>query len=594
MLFSHKSILSYSQRLRRLRILASVLLLALMVPLISILYFGYQQLQTNVLLDYKRTASKLEQIIDNTLTKRRISSDSLPLDAFGYYRQVYNPYTRQTQQSISPLANLDFDSPDDAWLVGYFQYCNRGHFNSPVWFDSAHDHSSFEMEEEYTHALASERLLEQALQDRKNRADQLDNILQQSDVIQHMLPKLRYQHFTDDEASFQVAFDVPEYFIFYRVVIIAEQYWLQGYVVKREAYLSQLVQEVLQEMYFGSSVLVELADDNGYGLTEYFFYENLPNNLVKVSVLDNPDTRFQQQQIHSYHHFAPFDGYRLTLTTDAIPITSAMIFSIVFIFVLIVAIFAACFGFYRLGIQQLALGEQRLNFVSSVTHELKTPLTSISMYAQMLKEKTLVSEAHRDKYVDFIFGESERLTRLINNILQLSAVSRPHNNIQPQYTPLPLLVDIIRSKTSSIIETQGFEQNIVVDIPNADTTQVLVDQDAFAQVVINITENAIKFFDTDKIRNSKRQKIDFNFRLQGKNNPMLELEIRDYGQGVTQEQQSKMFDLFYRGGNELTRTTQGTGIGLAIVKELVTAQQGEISVERKKPGLALVVCFLVN
>ena len=75
--------------------------------------------------------------------------------------------------------------------------------------------------------------------------------------------------------------------------------------------------------------------------------------------------------------------------------TSAMIYSSIFIIILILDILSACYGFYRLGIKQLALGEQRLNFVSSVSHELKTPLTSIRMYSQMLKEGTVISEEHQ-------------------------------------------------------------------------------------------------------------------------------------------------------------------------------------------------------
>jgi signal transduction histidine kinase len=72
---------------------------------------------------------------------------------------------------------------------------------------------------------------------------------------------------------------------------------------------------------------------------------------------------------------------------------------------------------------------------------------------------------------------------------------------------------------------------------------------------------------------------------------MIQLEIRDYGDGITKEQESKIFELFYRGGDELTRTTQGTGIGLALVNELIMAQQGEIKVERRSPGLAMLLSF---
>ncbi len=588
---SEKRLLNHVQRLRRLRYLAIAFLLFLLIPLGTVLYFSFQQLENNLLQEYQRTAKKIELIIDGILTERKMIANTLPVDAFDYYRQIYNPYTKQSEQTISPLSQLEYQQPRDKWLVGYFQYCNEGHFNSPIWLDSIHGNSLYNFNADNASQLASEQALTPELLVRKNSAIKIQQILLQSNSVQQMLPKLKQQEFSTKDEFFKVFFDVPDYFIFYRVVTIAQQYWLQGYVVKRKAYLSQLVMDILEKTHIDISVLVELKDEKHAGLSEYFFYENLPDDQVKVSLLPKPDKRFQQQSIYRYHHFPPFDGYSLTLTTNSLPMTPAMMYSSIFIIILILAILSACYGFYRLGMKQLALGEQRLNFVSSVSHELKTPLTSIRMYSQMLKEGTVISDEHQKKYFDFIYGESERLTRLINNILQLSSLNQQQQNVQPEYTPLTLLVDIIRSKTSSIIDKHGFQQNIILDMVNTDFMQILVEQDAFAQVVINITDNAIKFFDLEKINDSARQKIDFIFRQHPKNKHLIQLEIRDYGEGITADQERKIFELFYRGGNELTRTTQGTGIGLALVNELISAQQGEIEVKRKTPGLAMLLSF---
>ena len=122
---------------------------------------------------------------------------------------------------------------------------------------------------------------------------------------------------------------------------------------------------------------------------------------------------------------------------------------------------------------------------------------------------------------------------MILSILQLSALSQQQKNVQPEYTPLTLLVDIIRSKTSSIIEKHCFEQNIILDIANAESMLVLVEQDAFAQIVINITDNAVKFFNRKQISDSARQKIDFIFRQHPKSKHLIQLEIRDYGEGIS-------------------------------------------------------------
>jgi signal transduction histidine kinase len=271
--------------------------------------------------------------------------------------------------------------------------------------------------------------------------------------------------------------------------------------------------------------------------------------------------------------------------------TPAMLYNGIFVLMLITAILFACYGFYRLGVKQLALGEQRLNFVSSVSHELKTPLTSIQMYSQMLKEGTVISAAHQQKYFEFIYGESERLTRLINNILQLSALNHQQQNVKPEYIQLSVLQNIIRAKTASILEKYSFQQNMIIEVINVENILVLVDEDAFAQVIINIADNAVKFFDRKKSSDVSRQKVDFIVRHHPKYSQMIQLEIRDYGDGITKEQENKIFELFYRGGDELTRTTQGTGIGLALVNELIMAQQGEIKVERRSPGLAMLLSF---
>lgn len=585
---SGQYLLSHSQRLRRFRYVAIAFLLFLLLPLGTILYFGFQQLEKDLLLEYQRTANKIEQIIDGSLTKRRLISNTLPVDAFDYYRQVYNPYTKQSEQTISPLARLEYEPPKDKWLLGYFQFCNKGHFNSPIWLSTLHDKTLPGTNSDYDNLLASKQELNPELVLRKNTALKLEQLLLQSRSVQQLIAKLGQQEFSEKDELFSVFFDVPDHFIFYRVVKVAKQYWLQGYIVKRQAYLSQLVKDLLEQVHFDSDILVELKDDHQ---SEYFFYETSADNKVQVSQLSEPKPGFQKQPIYKFAPIPPFNGFSVTLSTNALPMTPAMMYSSIFIVILIIAILSACFGFYRLGIKQLVLGEQRLNFVSSVSHELKTPLTSIRMYAQMLKEGTVISKEHQKKYFDFIFTESERLTRLINNILQLSALSQPHKIVQPEYIPLTLLVDIIRSKTSSIIDKHCFQQNIILDLVNPERMLVLAEQDAFAQVVINITDNAIKFYDAEKINDSTRQKIDFIFRQHPKDKHLIQLEIRDYGEGITMEQESKIFELFYRGGNELTRTTQGTGIGLALVHELISAQQGEIDVERKTPGLAMLLSF---
>jgi len=584
--FSNKRLLNYSQRSRRLRYLAIGFLLFLLIPLGTLLYFGFQQIENNLLTEYQRESSNLVQIINRTLYKKLTFTNTLSVNEFDYYQQVYNPVTKQNQQVLSPLSSLNLlqlnAEQQIKGLVGFFQYDSQGGFNSPIWpYTLSGDDADKVNQQESDPKLNPELVI------RKKAAFKVYQILSQSKAIQQMIQRGydKKNHF------FSIIFDIPNYFIFYRIASVAEQNQLQGYLVKRKPYLRQQITDILELRSFNSPVLVKLKDVKYSGQTELFFYENLSDGQAKVSQPLQLDSRFEQQAIYNTKLQWPYRGYAVFLSTSSLPMTPAMVYSGIFIIILIAAILFACYGFYRLGVKQLALGEQRLNFVSSVSHELKTPLTSIRMYSQMLKEGTVISEAYQQDYYEFIYGESERLTRLINNILQLSKLSNQQQNVQSEYTLLTVLQDIIRSKTSSIIDKNSFQQNIILEIANAEDMLVFVEQDAFSQMIINITDNAVKFFDQDKINDPSRQKIDFIFRHHPKHKHQVQLEIRDYGEGITLEQESKIFELFYRGGNELTRSTQGTGIGLALVNELVLTQQGKIKVERKEPGLAMLLSF---
>ena len=590
MIFSSKPLNNYAQRLRRLRYLAIGFLSFLLIPLGTLLFFGFQQMEKNLLVEYQREVSSLIQQIDRNFFKKRMLTNTIPVDAFDYYQQVYNPVTKLSERVLSRLSKYELAQPI-VWkhtegLVGYFQYDSEGNFSSPILPKSLRSNGLTQNDV----AKAKRQMPIEELASREKAANSMHSILSQSESIQQLVKN----GFSVDKELLNVAFDVPEYLIFYRVMLLANHTRLQGYIVKKKLYIAQIMMETMEQYRFDSAILVELRDVEHSDQADYFLYQNLLDDRVKItqpSEKNVADMHLQQKTIYQKNLLWPFLGYRVTVTVNQLPKTPAMLYSGVFIVVLIISILLACFGFYRLGVKQLKLGEQRLNFVSSVSHELKTPLTSIQMYSQMLKEGTVISESHQQKYFDFIFGESERLTRLINNILQLSNLGNQQQKVQPEFISLAILQDIIRSKTSSIMEKHNFQLNMVVKEVDANNVMMLVEQDAFAQIVINITDNAVKFFNREKINDASRQKVDFIFCQHPKHKDRVQLEIRDYGEGLALDQESKIFDLFYRGGNELTRTTQGTGIGLALVSELVLAQQGTIKAEKRKPGLSMLLTF---
>ncbi|MBE1298532.1 MAG: hypothetical protein GJ680_01300 [Alteromonadaceae bacterium] len=579
-------LLNHADRLRKLRILAMGFSLLLIVPLGILLFLGYQQLERNAIAIYKKEANALIINANRKFYKRLTLSNNLPTTAFDYYQPSYDPLTQQTEQVLSPLSSLDIqqlgETRNIAGLVGYFQFTSDGQFNSPVYqLPVGSD------DEKMTESSQSVQENLNRLAERKNLAVNIYQILSRSKAISELVKR----DLTSKEKLFDVIFDIPEYFVFYRVISLGQQRRLQGYLVERTPYMQRAFLGMLERRRFDSSVLVKLRDTENPGYAEHFLYENAPNGQANISLKAQGFEPWQQQVVSSNKLASPFRSYRVTVSTSKIPITETKLYASVFGSLLIVVVLAACYGFYRLGVRQLALAEQRMNFVSAVSHELKTPLTAIRMYAEMLQQGTVISKQHQQDYFSSIFSESERLTRLINNVLQLSNLNNHRQIATAEYTKMPVLQDIIRSKTSTIMDAHDFQQNIIVDVPNPQSIAVLVEQDAFSQIVINITDNAIKFFDKNQTKESYRQRIDFTFSLSSKNEQRLQLEIRDYGEGIESGLETKIFELFYRGGDELTRSTQGTGMGLALVHELVKAQQGSIQAVRKNPGLALLISF---
>jgi signal transduction histidine kinase len=234
-----------------------------------------------------------------------------------------------------------------------------------------------------------------------------------------------------------------------------------------------------------------------------------------------------------------------------------------------------------MSLEQLRLVRQQRDFVSAVSHELKTPLTSIRMYGEMLKSGW-ASEEKRKTYYEFIYAESERLSRLIENVLRLARLNHSERDVVLEEAKVGEIVDIVRSKVATQAEHAGFELRVEVDDAAA-AAVVAVDADALSQVFINLVDNAIKF-----AARAERREIVVAARLTDRE---VALCVRDFGPGVPREALKRLFELFYRPADELTRSTPGTGIGLALVHELVTAMNGSVDVRNCEPGAEFRVSF---
>ena len=281
---------------------------------------------------------------------------------------------------------------------------------------------------------------------------------------------------------------------------------------------------------------------------------------------------------------APLDGLELVFSITTLPPGPGAILLNWLSLILLLVMAGGFLLMYRLGLRQLNLTRQQQDFVSAVSHELKTPLTSIRMYGEMLREGWATEEKKRT-YYDYIYDESDRLTRLINNVLQLANLTRNDLQIELTAHSVAQVIDTLRSKISTQIEHAGFELHINVE-PRVLDKSLLIDIDSFCQIVINLVDNAIKFS-----RNATQRRIDID--CMQLTDSKLQFTIRDYGPGIPADQMRRIFQLFYRSENELTRESAGTGIGLALVHQLVLAMDGQVDVVNANPGAAFKITFPV-
>jgi len=255
------------------------------------------------------------------------------------------------------------------------------------------------------------------------------------------------------------------------------------------------------------------------------------------------------------------------------------------LWIALILLLVLCGGFYllyRLGLRQIELARKQQDFVSAISHELKTPLTSIRMYGEMLR-KGWASEEKKRTYYDYIYDESERLTRLINNVLQLARMTRNALVLELKPVSVAALMESIGTKIGAPVARAGFELALYTD-PAAAGCVLQLDRDSFSQIMINLVDNGLKFS-----ARAEERRIEISAVRERHN--QLVFTVRDFGPGVPRDQMKKIFRLFYRSGNELTRETIGTGIGLALVSQLVAAMGGRVDVLNQQPGAAFRVIF---
>jgi signal transduction histidine kinase len=224
---------------------------------------------------------------------------------------------------------------------------------------------------------------------------------------------------------------------------------------------------------------------------------------------------------------------------------------------------------YRNVTKEMALARLKSDFVSNVSHELRTPLSLIRLYAETLEMGRLTSPEKYQEYYRIIRKESERLTALINNILDFSRIEAGRKEYDFRETDMCELVHNTLDSYRYQLEQSGFQFEEKID----DVPPMRVDREAMARSLLNLVNNALKY-------SQDRKYIGVNLY---RDNGSVKLEVVDQGIGIPHQEQQKIFEKFYRVGDPLVHNTKGSGLGLSLVRHIVQAHGGEVAVD-SAPG----------
>jgi two-component system phosphate regulon sensor histidine kinase PhoR len=274
----------------------------------------------------------------------------------------------------------------------------------------------------------------------------------------------------------------------------------------------------------------------------------------QVLFRNDPQERTGEVRIH----FPDMNSYIFSSVRFMIP-------SIIFTFVLLITFIITLVLVFR----QKKLTEIKNDFINNMTHELKTPIASISLAAQMLNDDSVPKSPALTKHLGGVVNdESKRLRFLVEKVLQMSMFDRKKAVFKKKELDLNEMVETIANSFTLRVEHTGGK--IYTDIGAVDSA-IYVDEVHFQNVINNLLDNAVKYRKSD-------QPIDIYLKTWN-DKDRLYLSIRDTGIGIKKENVKKIFDKFYRVHTGNRHDAKGFGLGLAYVKKVVDLHDGEIKVE---------------
>ncbi len=224
------------------------------------------------------------------------------------------------------------------------------------------------------------------------------------------------------------------------------------------------------------------------------------------------------------------------------------------------------------------LDRMRQEFVANVSHELKTPITSIKGYVETLREGAAEDPKTRNRFLDIIARQSDRMNAIIDDLLQLSKIEQRYGKLNIDLQPKELL-PVIRSAISACRQ-KADEKHITIEVECDTRLSALINSPLLEQALVNLLDNAIKYSNA-----GGRVRV-----VAETDGQLLRLSVQDWGCGIEKQYQHRLFERFYRVDKGRSREMGGTGLGLAIVKHIALAHKGKVSV-KSVPGEGSVFCI---
>ena len=607
------------------RLIFVAIFIVIAIPVVVLLSHSYAQLQTSSLFGYKEHAFSVLQNVNKNITADLAIEDRRSYADYRFIRAV--PVFGGEEITMSELAEFPLRS-HYVGLVGHFQLDPSGNLSTPVLPDgvlesipmvdkdkrmairnkiseilntsgfSAISSATTNVQSSSSDAVQiadstlknDSRLIDQIYKQdldiassqrkKKSSKSRVEQITKTGDFAfgvestkldtTGLLVRLINTETTrsmEAEIDFFQAIVDSNYIIFHRTVRRGLDVFIQGFIVDARVYLTNLVKNEI-EKYKG------VTKGNQQDPLVLAFYHK-KKSFVAFGERNNVTTELLSEPLQSPLSDITFKMF----TTQKAPGGEFVIF----IGLLMLAVLAiGLISIYHVTQSRMKLAAKRQDFVSAITHELKTPLTAIKMYAELLQSSWVANEEKKQKYYGQIASEADRLSRLIQNVLNLSKLDGNRWNVQLRMDKPKRVLDDFVSTYSKNVEKQGFELTVSSDT-DADNISLMIDRDAIMQILMNLVDNSLKFSKTADYKM-------VNVELRIKDTDMY-LAVRDYGPGIPPSEMKKVFQEFYRVENEMTRQTSGTGIGLSMVKKLCTLCNMTIEIENANPGLRTKIHF---